>query len=116
LKADPDTVLKALANPVRRRILQEVMRRRYARPRSILKAVGLSDRSLLSHEIDVLEEAGLVGRLRLDRGITALYPKVRRVTVTVGGKTSVTLIPEEELDGSEMVEQAVRLLWRVRRI
>jgi hypothetical protein len=43
-----------------------------------------------------------------------LYPKFKRVTVTVGKKTSVTLVPEE-LDGSEMVEQAVRLLWRVRR-
>jgi len=115
LKADPDTVLKALANPVRRRIFQEVARRRYARPCSIMGAVGISDRSLLSHELDVLEEAGLIGRLRLDRGITILYPKVKRVTVTVGGKTSVTLVPEEELDGSEMVEQAVRLLWRVRR-
>jgi DNA-binding transcriptional ArsR family regulator len=110
VKHDPDAVLKALASPLRRRIFQEVLRGRYVRPRTLAHRLKVDD-SLLAHELGVLERAGVVGRLRLDPKVVVVYPRIK--SITVGRRT--ILVPEEELDGSEMVEQAVRLLWRVRR-
>ncbi|MEM2619239.1 MAG: ArsR family transcriptional regulator [Candidatus Hadarchaeales archaeon] len=108
--SNPELVIKALNSPVRKRIL-ELVEIPFSRPHK-LKHILHMTYSTLNEHLRILEEAGLIGILRLGKN-TLIYPKVTRIDLSVRrGKLAAWYEPAEGLDGSKLLEDAVRVLYR----
>jgi DNA-binding transcriptional ArsR family regulator len=98
-------ILDALSDPGRAELFLYIAERGPVRP-SLLRRRFRLPWPTLAKRLRHLEEAGLVGSVRLSARLAVVYPKVRSV--------SLDLVPDERFGGSELTEQAMRLLWRAR--
>ncbi|MEM2618528.1 MAG: winged helix-turn-helix domain-containing protein [Candidatus Hadarchaeales archaeon] len=108
--SNPEMLVKALNSPVRRKIL-ELVKNSLLHPYKLKYALGTEYSTLHTH-LRILEKAGLVGILRLGRN-TLVYSKVKKVNLTLrGGRIRAWYEPAEGLDGSRILEDAVRVLYQ----